>query len=81
MIYKPGPMYKNEEHEFDPDFCILSYGPKTRLVVERDKEKWSWTEVDKDFKMKTVQYNKFNTFMDAVKNYEETSYHDNMELR
>ena len=84
MTYKPETahdIYKKKEEEFDPDFCVLSYGPKTRLAVERDEGRWSWTELDQYFKTKTVQYSRFDSFMDAIKNYETTTYHDVMEIR
>jgi hypothetical protein len=51
------------------DRAYLSYGKQYDLDIRLKDGKWSWKEIDRD-KNETVSYDKFDTFLEAIENYE-----------
>ena len=72
MSWGPGgdyDMWSKKSVTVHLDRAFLSYGPKYDLDIRLKDDKWSWTEICGE-KQETVSYDKFDTFLEAVKNYE-----------
>jgi hypothetical protein len=63
---------RKRERLTSSEFARLRYGPYRRLVVEQSPDnKWSWVEMDNKNTVLTITNKKFDSFLEAVKNYEE----------